>query len=159
MRRTRVAVQLCRLRHADVLAFEERGDVAGVVASRSVYMRHVKTTTTSMYGDGYPWLRTSYLTNDSLRVTRARMMRLKRWSPTFLISCLVGSLYTDQDLGNGYIENGGDIDRCLWWRFHAFKGLVGWHEMPDSPKSEVENLTSEPSTAQMSNYDTIQSLR
>ena len=25
----------------------------------------------------------------------------------------VGSLYTDQDLGNDYIDNGGDIDSCL----------------------------------------------
>jgi hypothetical protein len=65
----------------------------------------------------------------------------------------VGSLYTDQDLGNDYIDKDGDVDNCQWWRFHALKGFVGWHEMPDSPTSEVEDLTPEPSTAQMSDYD------
>jgi hypothetical protein len=55
----------------------------------------------------------------------------------------VGSLYTDQDFGNDYIENGGDVDSCQWWwRFHCVKGLVGWHEVSGSPKSEVEPFAS-----------------
>ena len=49
----------------------------------------------------------------------------------------VGSLYTDQQFGNNYIEQSGDVDSCEWWRFHGLNGLVGWHEMPDSPKSEL----------------------
>ena len=52
----------------------------------------------------------------------------------------VGSLYDDQNLGNDYIESSGDVDSCHWWRFHGVKGLVEWHEMPGSPKSELDPL-------------------
>ena len=65
----------------------------------------------------------------------------------------IGSLHDEQNFGNGYIDNNGNVDSCQWCRFHGVKGLVEWHEMPDSPKSEVEDLTSEPSTAEMSDYD------
>src|ERR1044071_7477012 len=50
----------------------------------------------------------------------------------------IGSLYDDQNFGNDYIANGGDVDSCLWWRFLGVKGLVEWHELPALPKSEVE---------------------
>jgi hypothetical protein len=54
----------------------------------------------------------------------------------------VGSLYDDQNFGNDYIDSSGDVDSCQWSRFHGSKGLVEWHEMPDSSKSEVEPLGS-----------------
>ena len=66
----------------------------------------------------------------------------------------VGSLYDDQNFGNDYIDSSGDVDSCHWWRFHGVKGLVEWHEMPGSPKSELEVLKSpESSTAPRSHYD------
>jgi hypothetical protein len=54
----------------------------------------------------------------------------------------IGSLYDDQNFGNDCIDNSGDVDSCQWWRFHGLVGLVEWHEMPDSPRSEVEALGS-----------------
>jgi hypothetical protein len=54
----------------------------------------------------------------------------------------IGSLHDEQNFGNGYIDNNGNVDSCQWCRFHGVKGLVEWHEMPDSPKSEVEPLGS-----------------
>ena len=65
----------------------------------------------------------------------------------------VGSLYTDQDLGNDYIDQNGDVDSCQWWRFHGWKGLMEWHEMPASAESEVESAAPEPSVAPMINYE------
>lgn len=48
----------------------------------------------------------------------------------------VGSLYVDQHFGNDYVDKSGDVDSCQWWRFHGSQGLVGWHEMPELPKSD-----------------------
>jgi hypothetical protein len=58
----------------------------------------------------------------------------------------VGSLYTDQNFGNDYIEKNRDADSCQWWRFHGLQGLVGWHEMPDSAQSELKPLAVESPT-------------
>src|ERR1051325_934558 len=52
----------------------------------------------------------------------------------------IGSLYDDQNFGNDCIDNSGDVDSCQWWRFHGLVALVGWHGMPDSPRSELETL-------------------
>lgn len=65
----------------------------------------------------------------------------------------VGSLYDDQNFGNECIDKSGDVDSCQWWRFHGSKGLVEWHEMPDSSGSEAEPLATESSAALMSNDD------
>ena len=56
----------------------------------------------------------------------------------------VGSLYDDQNFGNDYIDSSGDVDSCQWSRFHGLKGLVGWHEMPDS--SNPNSSPFKPST-------------
>ena len=71
----------------------------------------------------------------------------------------VGSLYTDQQFGNDYIEQSGDVDSCEWWRFHGLNGLVGWHEMPDSPKSDLAPHGSEESVQRVMSEEERESFR